>query len=185
MTEDQDRAVRSADAGDRLRDNDGSRASRLPATPDDREVSGRPTRRAVLDFFNRRYGIPRKRFSGHTFWEKGAGRVWAFGGALPSPQAVEAVGLPIVRVRQPHWKPTTVGAQRFGEQATKNVLSLGESEANRFLRGDDLTIDWDGEWGYLFVAHELGEREPIIGVGLYVHGELQSMVPKGRRRDRQ
>ncbi|PSP82174.1 hypothetical protein BRC78_08810, partial [Halobacteriales archaeon QH_8_68_33] len=41
----------------------------------------------------------------------------------------------------------------------------------------------DGDWGYLVVTHELaGEREPL-GVGLYVHGELRSQVPKGRRRD--
>ena len=34
---------------------------------------------------------------------------------------------------------------------------------------------------YLIVAHELaGDVEPI-GVGLYVHGELRSVIPKGRR----
>jgi hypothetical protein len=33
------------------------------------------------------------------------------------------------------------------------------------------------------VSHDLaGETEPI-GVGLYLHGELRSQVPKGRRRD--
>lgn len=167
-----------------LRDNDGATARRLPATPGDREVAGRPTRRAVLDFFHRRYGIPRERFDDHTFWEKGAGRVWAFGGDLSDNQRVEAVGLPLVRVRQPHWKPTTVGAQRFGEAATKNVIMLGEASADAFFRGEDQTIDWPGEWGFLLVARELVDREPVVGVGLYVYGELRSMVPKGRRRDR-
>jgi NOL1/NOP2/fmu family ribosome biogenesis protein len=52
-----------------------------------------------------------------------------------------------------------------------------------FFTGEDQPLDWDGDWGYLVVTHEIaGESEPL-GVGLYVHGELQSMVPKGRRRE--
>jgi len=159
--------------------NDGGVVSRLPATPADRTVAGRPTRRAVIEFFARRYGIPRATFDGYSLWEKGAGRVWAFGGDLQSPQSVEALGLPVLRVRQDHWKPTTDGAQRFGAAATRNVLTVDRETAATFFRGEDQSLSWDGDWGYLFVATDLG----VLGVGLYVHGELRSMVPKGRRRD--
>jgi len=51
------------------------------------------------------------------------------------------------------------------------------------MAGDDQDIEWDGDWGYLIVTHDLaGEPEPV-GVGLYTYGELRSMVPKGRRRE--
>lgn len=166
-----------------LRDNDGSQASRVPETPRDRRVAGRPTRRAVTEFFERRYGIHRSVFADHSFWEKGAGRIWAFAGDVDSPQRVETLGLPVLRVRQEHWKPTTVGAQRFGGAASENVIVLDPGAAATFYRGGDQVVAWDGDWGYLFVAHELAGREPVIGVGLYVRGELRSMVPKGRRRN--
>lgn len=163
--------------------NDGSQASRVPQTPADRRVAGRPTRRAVTDFFHRRYGIPRSTFAAYSFWEKGAGRIWAFAGAVDSPQRVESVGLPLLRVRQPHWKPTTDGAQRFGGAATNNVIVLDTDAAIGFFGGRDQAVPWDGDWGYLFVAHDVAGEQPVIGVGLYVYGELRSMVPKGRQRD--
>jgi NOL1/NOP2/fmu family ribosome biogenesis protein len=51
------------------------------------------------------------------------------------------------------------------------------------MAGEDQELDWDGDWGYLIVTHDLaGEAEPL-GVGLYTYDELQSMVPKGRRRE--
>ncbi|MFB6103753.1 MAG: hypothetical protein ABEJ57_01525 [Halobacteriaceae archaeon] len=166
-------------ADEELAQNDGAVAERLPTTPGERVVAGRPTRRAVLEFFSRRFGIPHSTFADHTFWEKGAGRVWAFGGELPSGQTVETLGLPLLRVRQAHWKPTTDGAQRFGEAATRNVLTVDRETAAAFFRGEDQAQAWDGDWGYLFVATDLG----VLGVGLFVHGELRSMIPKGRRRD--
>lgn len=166
-----------------FRDNDGALVSRVPPTPGARQVGGRPTRRAITDYFERRYGIPRSTFADHTFWEKGAGRIWAFAGALDSPQRVESVGLPVLRVRQEYWKPTTVGAKRFGDLASDNVLVLDEPAAAAFLRGDDQIVDWTGDWGYLFVAHRIAGIEAVIGVGLYVDDELQSMVPKGQRRN--
>lgn len=165
-----------------MRENDGSQFARLPQNEGDREVRGRPTRSAVLAFFADRFGIPEDTFTDHSFWEKGAGRVWAFSGRLEEPQATEALGLPILRTRQEHWKPTTVGVLRFGRAATKNVIVLDRSTAANFAAGDDLSPDWRGDWGYLIVAHEIADAVEPIGVGLYTHGELTSMIPKGRRR---
>ena len=163
--------------------NQPHRFDRLPETAADREVSGRATRTGVLEFLAERYGIPPARFDDHTFWERGAGKVWCFHGDLPSPIDVEGLGMTALRTRQEHWKPTLEFAQRFGDAATRNVLHLSEPEARAFLAGHDQAIDWDGDWGYLLVTHDLaGGREPV-GVGLYLHGELRSQVPKGRRRD--
>jgi hypothetical protein len=164
-------------------ENVGTRFDRLPATAAERSVPGRATREEVLEFWAERFGIDPAVFAGHTFWERGAGKVWAFRDGAPSPMAIQGLGMTVLRTRQEHWKPTLEAAQRFGRHATRNRIHLPRREAARFLAGEDQEIDWDGDWGYLLVTHDLaGESEPL-GVGLYVHGELRSMVPKGRRRD--
>jgi len=164
-------------------ENASHRFDRLPATADDRRVEGRATRRAVLDWWDERFGVDPGVFEAYTFWERGAGKVWAFAGTAESPVAVEGLGMAFLRARREHWKPTLEAVQRFGGHASRNVLDLSREAAATFLAGEDQAVDWDGDWGYLVVTHELaGEREPL-GVGLYVYGELRSQVPKGRRRD--
>jgi len=164
-------------------ENVSDRFDRLPATADDRTVPGRPTREAVLAWWHERFGIGATVFESHTFWERGNGKIWAVRGDLPTPAEVEAIGIRALRTRQEHWKPTLEAVQRFGGYATRNRIHLARPQAATFLAGEDQEPDWDGDWGYLIVTHDLaGEPEPL-GVGLYVHGELQSMVPKGRRRD--
>jgi NOL1/NOP2/fmu family ribosome biogenesis protein len=157
---------------------------RLPATADERAVEGRATREAVVDFWTGRYGLPLDTFDGHTFWEKGSGKVWAFAADLPAPADVEAVGMTFLRTRQEHWKPTTDAVQRFGREATRNVVELDAEESRAFLAGETQELErWDGDWGYLIAAHEIAGAVEPIGVGLYLRGELRSQVPKGRRRD--
>ena len=163
--------------------NDGQRFDRLPATADDREVEGRATRREVLGWWDERFGIAPGTFEGSTFWEKGAGKIWILADDAPSPIEVEGLGMTFLRTRQEHWKPTTNAVQRFGRRATRNVIALTREEAERFVRGEDQELDWEGDWGYLIATHELaGEPEPL-GVGLYLHDELRSVVPKGRQLD--
>jgi len=164
-----------------MTDNDGQRFDRLPATAGDREVTGRASRAEVIEWWVDRFGLPADVFDGYTFWEKGAGKIWIFAADLPSPTNVEGLGMTFLRTRQEHWKPTTNAVQRFGGAATRNVIELAPDEARRFLAGEDLDPDWDGDWGYLIVAHELAGGVEPIGVGLYVHDELRSVVPKGRR----
>ncbi len=163
--------------------NVGSRFDRLPATDADRRVEGRASREAVVDYFEERFGIEPAVFEGHTFWEKGAGKIWAYAGESPTPATLEALGMTCLRTRQEHWKPTTDAVQRFGRHASENVIELPGPAAVRFAAGEDQELAWNGDWGYLIAAHELaGGLEPL-GVGLYLHGELRSTVPKGRRRE--
>jgi NOL1/NOP2/fmu family ribosome biogenesis protein len=171
--------------GDGTPANDGQVFDRLPATAADRVVPGRATRAEVVDWFDDRFGIPPGTFDDYTFWEKGAGKLWAFAGALPADRIdVEGVGLTLLRTRQEHWKPTTSAALRFGEAATRNAVVLTPAEAARFARGDDQPIDrWDGDWGYLIATQELAGGQVPLGVGLYLHGDLRSVVPKGSRED--
>jgi NOL1/NOP2/fmu family ribosome biogenesis protein len=167
-----------------MTDNVGDRFDRLPATADDREVEGRATRAAVLEWWDERFGIEPEVFDEHTFWEKGAGKVWAFTGEMPDEtEAVEAIGMTFLRTRQEHWKPTTDAAQAFGREASRNTIALDDTAASAFVAGEDQELDWDGDWGYVIPTHEVAGREEPLGVGLYVYGELRSMVPKGRQRD--
>ena len=166
-----------------MKDNVSHRFDRLPATPDDREAEGRVSREEVIDFWEERFGVPPETFEEFTFWEKGSGKVWAYAGKASSPIAVEALGMTFLRTRQEHWKPTTDAAQRFGRHASRNVIELDETAAQRFMAGEEQDLEWDGDWGYLIAAHELAGAVEPIGVGLYTYGTLQSMVPKGRRRE--
>jgi len=163
--------------------NDGQRFDRLPATADERAVEGRATREEVVDWWVDRFGVPRETFDGFSFWEKGKGKIWVLRGEVDSPVRIEALGMTFLRTRQEHWKPTTNAVQRFGRQATRNVVELDREQARAFASGEDQDLDWDGDWGYVVAAHEVaGDVEPL-GVGLFLRGELQSLVPKGRRRD--
>jgi NOL1/NOP2/fmu family ribosome biogenesis protein len=166
-----------------MSDNDGTQFDRLPATADEREVEGRATREEVLTWWDERFGIDPETFDGHTFWERGSGKVWAFADDVASPVEIEGLGLAFLRTRREHWKPTLEEVQRFGGAADDCVIHLPRPEAAAFVAGDDQELDWDGDWGYLIVTTDVaGEPEPV-GVGLYVHGELRSQVPKGRRRE--
>lgn len=184
-------------ASEPLGQNDGQRFDRLPATPAERTVEGRVSREEVLAYFQERFAIPPETFDEYTFWEKGAGKIWIYAGEAPSPIEVESLGMTCLRTRQEHWKPTTDFAQRFGDRASECVIELDREQALRFAAGEDQELAWGGDWGYLIAAHDLGTGpadrpteegaaegglEPL-GVGLYVHGELRSMVPKGRQRD--
>ncbi|WP_247728940.1 DUF7122 family protein [Halovivax limisalsi] len=172
-----------AEDGDSLDANEGERFDRLPETPADRTVEGRVSREELLEYFADRFAIPPETFDAYTFWEKGAGKIWIYSGEAPDPIEIEALGMTCLRTRQEHWKPTTDFVQRFGHRASECVIDLDESAAARFVAGEDQELEWDGDWGYLIAAHEVaGERAPL-GIGLYVYGELRSLVPKGRRRD--
>jgi len=163
--------------------NRSDRFERLPATDSERTVTDRPTRAAVLEYWADRFGIPPVTFEGYTFWEKGAGKIWALHHELDGPVAIEALGMPVLRTRQEFWKPTTDAALRVGRLATRNVIELSREAAERFVAGEDQELEWAGDWGYLIASHEIGGEPEPIGVGLFTYGELQSMVPKGRRRD--
>ncbi|MCU4924598.1 hypothetical protein OB905_01175 [Halobacteria archaeon AArc-dxtr1] len=165
-----------------LEQNDGQRFARLPETPTDRTVEGRVSRQEVLEYFEDRFAIGPETFAEHTFWEKGAGKIWICAAELPTPIEIEAIGMTCLRTRQEHWKPTTDFAQRFGRAADSCVIELTREQAQRFAAGEDQELKWDGDWGYLIAAHDIAEDIEPLGIGLYVHGELRSMVPKGRQR---
>lgn len=160
---------------------DPDRYDRLPPAEGDGPNGDRPSRASVIEFFEDRFGIEPSTFDPHTFWEKGAGSVWVVRGQEPDPIRVETLGLRLLRTGGRHWKPTTIGVQRFGTAATRNVIALDGEAARQFVAGEDQPLAWDGDWGYLIAATELGGEPTPLGVGLYTHGELASNIPKSRR----
>lgn len=162
---------------------DPDRFDRLPADGGDGPHGSEPTRESVLRYWEDRFGVDRQNFENHTFWEKGAGSVWSVTGDAPDPIAIESLGLRLLRTGGEHWKPTTNGVQRFGDTAISNVIELDRDQAARFVAGETLSIDWDGDWGFLIASTDLGGTAAVLGVGLYTYGELASNVPKSRRVD--
>lgn len=168
-----------------MSDDPSRRFDRLPPTDAAHPAAGEaapPSRASVLAWWDDRFGVEPAVFDGYTFWERGAGKVWAFHGDLPSPVRVQGLGMHVLRTGGEHWKPTTNAVQRFGGHATRNVLVLPAEDAAAFVRGEDRAVEWGGDWGYLVVAREVAGDPAPIGVGLYTRGTLRSQVPKGRRR---
>ena len=150
---------------DETRENVSDRFDRLPATADDRAVTGRPTREAVLSWWAERFGIDSAVFELYSFWERGAGKIWAFHGKLASPVDADGLGMMALRTRQEHWKPTLEAAQRFGGHATRNVMALSWAEAATFLAGEDqereraitLRVAWPpNRWTASSVGFQIG-----------------------------
>lgn len=162
--------------------NEGQQFDRLPAVDADRLVPDRATRQEVLAYFHDRFGIPVQTFESYTFWEKGKGKIWAFHGAMPSPIRVEALGIHLLRTRQLFWKPTTDGMQVFGDYATKNTIVVAPDGAAAFWNGESQSVNANADDGYVIVTQELLETPVTLGVGLYLDGELRSVVPKSRQR---
>ena len=139
------------------------------------------TRMELLEFWNDRFGIPPEIFKEYTFWEKGSGKIWAFKGNLPQKTEIEALGIRFTTTNQKSWKPTTNAAQKFGHHAHKNILSLPLDQILKFVQGNSLPLDWNGESGYVIVRGTLSNHTIQIGVGLYSNGILHSQIPKSRQ----
>ena len=163
--------------------NEGGRFDRVAPDSAHQRDPGRPHRAAICTWWQDRFGVDAAVWSAHSFWEKGNGKLWVFAGEAHDPTPVEALGMRFMRVRQEHWKPSTNAVQRFGQHATRNVISLSAGETAQFIAGESVDRpQWDGDWGYLIAATTIAGRDVPVGVGLYLHGELRSTVPKGRQR---
>lgn len=136
------------------------------------------TRREVLEFWERKFGVPPDTFDDYRFFMKGRNKVW-ISGTEHLDLTLEAIGLPFLRVNQEHPKPTTDALQRFGEHVSKNAVDVTAEEARTFVSGETVEREYDVDLGYVAVRYD-GD---VLGCGLYFPGELRSQVPKGRRVD--
>lgn len=132
----------------------------------------------ILEFWNKKFDVPRSVFKDHRFVMKGKNKVWITDGVSPDLR-YESVGLPFLRVNREHPKPTTDALQRFGSYITKNTVDVDRERAKTFVNGGTVEDEYSVDSGYVAVRY----LEEVLGCGLYFPGEIRSQVPKGRRVD--
>jgi len=158
-------------------------------------VFERIDRDEAISYWVSRFGVPEEAFDEYSFYMKGKRKAWAVPRSVvealegdPDEHELdsldyETVGLPFVRLSGEFPKPTTDALQRFGGEATRNVVELNDKEAQSFAAGEDTEGTFGTERGYVIARH-IG-TEAVIGCGLYIDDEgkevLRSLVPKGRR----
>lgn len=169
-----------------MKENVSSQFDKLPKTENQRETDGRPTRKKIIKWWKKKYGVNKEIFHNYSFWEKGKGKIWIFRDTkIDSPiENMESIGLLFMRTKRKYWKPTTEAIQKFGKYATKNIIELEFERASEFISGKNQTLkNSDIDQGYVIVTHrKINQKEPI-GVGLYIDQELRSQIPKARQRE--
>jgi NOL1/NOP2/fmu family ribosome biogenesis protein len=135
-------------------------------------------RKEILDYFLERFGIPEEVFTGFQLFR--SGKVIRVISDLPGLREALAfsmigpVGIPLLRTKRAIWKPTTVGLQIFGPEATRNVLHLDDGRLALLLREQMLQEDLPFETGYVIL--KWGEH--VLSCGFYEKGRLESQIPR-------
>ena len=135
-----------------------------------------PQRSGVLDYFETRFGIPLRLFTGYRLLERS--KVYVLLRDSPHVEAlaflqVQNVGLPVLRKIRHYLKPTTAALQRFGAQATRHTIALTTSQMAQLLGEHRVPYHVDWEPGYVILLHQ-GE---VVGCGVYTPGWLRSQIP--------
>jgi NOL1/NOP2/sun family putative RNA methylase len=134
------------------------------------------------------YGFPAGIFAGLQFQRRNSKTVSVTGAGHravqnPGPQSV---GLPLLHVHMKTPKLTTAAALAFGHLATRHVVELDETEVDRYLAGEDLTVKWQQVHGYEKQGHVLVRfLGNAIGMGFGRNSsaglELTNQFPKAWR----
>jgi NOL1/NOP2/fmu family ribosome biogenesis protein len=135
-----------------------------------------PQRSRVLGYFETRFGIPVTAFVGYHLLERR--KTYVLLPAAPcladlASLKVHHVGLPLLRKIRQHLKPTTAALQRFGAQASRNILDLSAAQVTDLLRTAELALAVDLSPGYVVLRH----AGRLLGCGLYTPGRLRSQIP--------
>ena len=86
-------------------------------------------------------------------------------------------GFPASRMKGKFPKPSTNFIQLFGHLATKNRIELNREDALKYLQGLDVKTQDEAETGYVILTH----KNATLGIGFYREGEIENMLPKGRK----
>ena len=131
----------------------------------------------MLEFWRDRFGIPQSVFANYHLFRRGP-TVWLLSrderlvdlASLP----VKSVGLPLLRWKKTHLKPTTVSLQLLGSYADKNIVSLRRDQLRDLVEKKEIKGEFEVSPGYVIVVTE----KIITGCGLYVPGRLISQFPR-------
>lgn len=144
-------------------------------------IDGEP----YVAWWRQRFGLPDEAFHELSFYRRGKSTVWVATAGIDRLEEAraEAVGLPLLRIGSRYWKPTTVAIVALAQRASRNVVELETSEAQRFLAGEECPLATGDtrreglEIGYVIARH----RGVPIGCGEWHPPTLYSCVPKGKR----
>ena len=134
-------------------------------------------KKQVLGFLQDRFGILQSVFANYHLFRRGP-TVWLLSKDerlvdLASLQ-VKSVGLPLLRWKKTHLKPTTVSLQLFGSYADQNIVNLTRDQLQDLVEKKEIQGEFGISPGYVIIAAE----KIIIGCGLYVPGRLISQFPR-------
>lgn len=132
-----------------------------------------------LKYIEDRFGIPASTFEKYSFFVQSD--IWITSREIEGFElkVFKRKGIRFLRVSRKGFKWTTAAMQIFGHLATKNVVTLLDEEAQKFIRGQDLKIERieDIENGQVIVKW----KNDILGSAIYRDGHLKNQIPKGRR----
>ena len=86
-------------------------------------------------------------------------------------------GFPASRMKGKFPKPSTNFIQLFGRLATKNRIELNREDALKYLQREDVTTGQEAETGYVILTY----KNATLGMGFYRNGEIENLLPKGRK----
>ena len=89
---------------------------------------------------------------------------------------INSMGLYFAEVKGDEIRLSIEGSQLIGAKAKKNIIELTDSEARKWLKGEDLDKACKGE-GFLIIKHD----KDFLGTGRYKEGRILNFVPKTRR----
>jgi NOL1/NOP2/fmu family ribosome biogenesis protein len=135
------------------------------------------SRRAILGYFETRFGVPYEAFEPFALLDRG--NVYLLLSRLLPAEAIcslkpQNVGLPILRKMPTHLKPTTASIQRFGPRATKNIVDITAEQVRELLRAGKMAYEIPLEPGYVMLRQD----GHVLGCGLFTPGQLRSLIPK-------
>ena len=136
-------------------------------------------REFILSGLEERFGLGQSLFEHFLFFEATKGRVF-----ITSKIPHEALGYYIQTLGQLFCrldatvKPSTNMIQIFGKHATKNVLELEKTDAQKAITGFDLEIkESNCSDGYVILKY----KNFFLGCGLLKNGQVKNMIPKAKR----
>ena len=89
---------------------------------------------------------------------------------------VNSLGLYIAEVKGMDIRLSVEGSQMIGPNATKNVLSIDDSQLKEWLRGNELESSEDFK-GFVIIKHD----NDFFACGKNVKGRILNYLPKTRR----
>ncbi len=129
-------------------------------------------------YYTSRFGVPASILS-ELRMESRNEEIWATTGhALPGIHSVRSMGLRIGRAFPQGFKPTSVFLRALGEHIVRARVPVTREQLAQLLLGR--RIPWeDPDEGYVALDH----AGDVVGCGRIYRGQLQALLPTGRRRE--